>query len=149
MEVILTKDVDNLGRAGEVVQVKPGFGRNYLLPQGLAMLATRSNKAQLDHHRKRIEAEQSKLRSVREEMAKRIGETTVSIARQAGEEDKLFGSVSTKDIAEALLAQNIEVDRRIIQLSDALRTVGTHEVNVRFSAEVQATLRVNVIGIKK
>lgn len=149
MEVILTKDVDNLGRAGEVVQVKPGFGRNFLLPQGLAMLATRSNKAQLEHHRKRIEAEQAKLRSAREDMAKRLAETTVSIARQAGDEDKLFGSVSTKDIAEALLAQNIELDRRVIRLQEPLRTVGTHEVIVRFSADVQATIKVNVIGIKK
>lgn len=149
MEVILTKDVDNLGRAGEVVKVKPGYGRNFLLPQGLAMLATRSNKAQLEHHRKRIEAEQAKLRSVREDMAKRLSDTTVSIARQSGDEDKLFGSVTAKDIAEALLAQNIELDRRVIQLSEPLRTVGTHDVNVRFSADVQATLKVNVIGIKK
>ena len=118
LSVILTKDVDNLGRAGEIVKVKPGYGRNFLLPRGLALVATRGNVAQLEHHRREIEREQAKIRAEYEKLAKKLEGTSVSIARKAAAENKLFGSVTSKDIAEALEAQNIEIDRRVIQLPD-------------------------------
>ena len=147
MEVILTQDVDKLGNAGAVVRVRPGYGRNFLLPRGLALVANAGNKAQLDHKRRAIEAEQAKLREAYEAVAKKVNGVTVSIARKKGEDDRLFGSVSTKDIAEALKAQSIEVDRKTIRIEGPIKTIGSHEVTVRFSAAVSATLRVNVVGV--
>jgi large subunit ribosomal protein L9 len=148
MSVILTKDVDQLGRAGEIVKVRPGYGRNYLLPRGLALAATRSNLAQLEHHRRQIEKEQEVLRAAHQQIAQSLVNASVSIARKSGQDDKLFGSVTARDIVEALSAQNIDIDRRLIQLDEPLKATGTFEVPVRFSAEVQVSLKVNVIGIK-
>ena len=149
MEVILTTDVDNLGRAGDVVVVKPGYGRNYLLPRGFAMLATRGNVAQIEHHKRSIAAEQAKLKEEHVKLAASLKGVTVSIARQAGEQDKLFGSVTSKDVVEALAAQNINIDRKLLKMGDAIKDVGQHKVQVRFSADVNAELTVNVVAIKK
>jgi len=148
LNVILTQDVDNLGRAGEIVPVKPGFGRNYLLPRGLALVATRGNIAQLDHHRREIAREQGRIRKEHEQTAANLAKVTVSIARKVGKDDKLFGSVGSRDIAEALAMQNLEIDRRSIQLPDPIREVGQTDVTIKFSADVTATLKVNVVGIK-
>ncbi|MGH1342661.1 MAG: 50S ribosomal protein L9 [Nannocystales bacterium] len=147
MSIILTQDVDKLGRAGEIVTVKPGYGRNFLLPRSLGLLATRGNVAQLEHHRRAIAREQSKIRDEYEALAKQLEGIKVSIARKAGKDEKLFGSVSNKDIVEALSAQNIKIDRRIVQLSEPIKSTGSHDVVVRFSADVSATLQVNVVGI--
>lgn len=147
MEVILTQDVFNVGRAGEVVKVKGGYGRNYLIPRGMALVATRGNVAQLEHHKRAIARDQERIRVEHEKMAAKLDKASVSVARKVGAEGKLFGSVGTKDISEALAAQNIQVDRRLIQLSDPLRDVGTHEVEVRFSPDVSVSLKVNVVGI--
>ncbi len=149
MSIILTKDVDKVGRAGEIVTVKPGYGRNFLLPRGLGLLATRGNVAQLEHHRRSIAREQEKIRAAYEKLAKQVGGTKVSIARKAGKDDKLFGSVGSKDIVEALAAQNIELDRKVIQLPEPIKATGAHDVEVRFSADVSVKLSVNVVGIKK
>ena len=147
LEVILTQDVDNLGNAGQVVRVKPGYGRNYLLPRGLALLATRGNKSQLEHQRRAIEAAQSEVRKEHEALAKKVEKATVSIARKQGEDEKLFGSVSSKDIVDALAAQGIALDRKIIKLPSAIKSIGSHEVKVRFSQHVQVALKVNVVGV--
>ena len=147
LEVILTQDVDNLGDAGQVVRVKPGYGRNYLLPRGLALLATRGNKSQLEHTRRAIEASQAEARKEHEALAKRVKGVTVSIARKQGEDDKLFGSVSSKDIVEALSSQGITLDRKMIKLPSALKTIGGHEVPVRFSQYVQTIVKVNIVGV--
>lgn len=147
MQIILTKDVDNLGRAGELVRVRPGYGRNYLLPRGLALLATAANIRQLEHHRREIAAAQAKLRAAHEAQAAQLEEAVVSIPRKIGAEDKMFGSVSTKDIAEALAAQNVVIDRKLIKLSEPIRTVGEHDVEVRFSADVAVTIKVQIIGV--
>ncbi len=149
LEVILTKDVENLGRAGEVVRVKPGYGRNYLLPRGLALVATRGNIAQLEHHKRAIARDQAKIRAEHEQKAKQLDAASVSIPRQVGQDGKLFGSVTSKDIVEALAAQNVDIDRKLIRLAEPLKEVGTHEVSVRFSADVVVPLKVNVIGLKK
>lgn len=148
MQIILTKDVDNLGRAGELVRVKPGYGRNYLLPRGLALLATKANLKQLEHHRREIASQQAKIRAEHESKAAQVKEAVVSIPRKVGAGDKMFGSVSTRDIAEALAAQNVEVDRKLIKLPEPIKLVGEHEVEVRFSADVTVTLKVQVIGVK-
>ena len=149
MQVILTQDVEHVGRAGELVKVKPGYGRNFLLPRGLALVATRGNVAQLEHHRKAIEAEQAKMRAEYQRLAGEIEKASVSVARKAGEENKLFGSVTSKDIAEALSAQKIAVDRKLIQLPEPIKAAGDYEVTVRFSADVKAVLKVKVIGLAK
>lgn len=147
LQVILTKDVDSLGRAGELVRVRPGYGRNYLLPRGLALLATKANLAQLEHHRREIAAQQAKIRADYEAKAKQLEGAEVSIPRKVGAENKMFGSVSSKDIAEALAAQNIEIDRKLIKLDEPIKLIGEHEVEVRFSADVSASLKVQVIGV--
>ena len=149
IEVILTKDVDNLGRAGELVRVRPGYGRNYLFPRGLALLATKGNVAALEHHKRQIAAEQARIRAEHEAMAAKLKDVTVSIARPVGEGDRLFGSVSSRDIAEALSAQNIKVDRRVIRLPEPLKEIGQHEVEIRFSTDVSVKLRVNVVAVRK
>jgi len=147
MQIILTKDVDNLGRAGDLVEVKPGHGRNYLLPRGLALLATKANLAQLEHHRREIAARQARLLAEYEAKAAQVRASVVSIPRKVGDEDKMFGSVSTKDISEALAAQNVDLDRKLIKLDSPIKTVGEHEVEVRFSADVSVNLKVQVIGV--
>lgn len=147
MDVILTKDVENLGRAGEIVRVKPGYGRNFLIPRGMALLATRGNMAQHEHHKRSIQREQEKIRAEYEKIAEQLKGTSVSIARKAGKDEKLFGSVGVRDIVEALEAQHIELDRKLIQLPEPIRTVGTHEVTVRFTADVSVALKVTVVGI--
>lgn len=147
MSVILTQDVDNVGRAGEIVKVKPGYGRNFLLPRGLALAATSGNVAQLEHHRRAIEREQAKVREQHEKVAAQLKQTSVSIARKKGQDNKLFGSVTTRDICEALAMQNIEIDRKLVQLPDPIKEVGQTEVTVRFSADVQVGLKVTVVGI--
>lgn len=147
LQVILTQDVDSLGRAGELVRVKPGYGRNYLLPRGFALLATKANLAQLEHHRREIAAQQAKLDAEHRTRAETVKSAVVSIPRKVGAEDKMFGSVSSKDIAEALAAQNVMLDRKLIRLDEPIKQVGEHEVEVRFSSEVSVKLKVQVIGV--
>src|SRR5262245_46977588 len=112
IQVILKEDVPNLGRSGELVAVKPGYGRNYLIPQGMAMLATTKNVARLEHERRQIESAAAKVRKDAEGVAARLHGVTLTLERQVGEENKLFGSVTTRDIEEALRQKGIEVDRR-------------------------------------
>jgi large subunit ribosomal protein L9 len=147
LEIILRKDVENLGHAGELVTVRPGYGRNYLIPRGLALAATRGNIAQLEHQKRIIAAEQARVRAEHAKMAEALKGVSVSIARKKGADGKLFGSVSTKDIAEALAMQNINVDRKLIRLDDAFKAVGSYEVPVRFTADISVDIRVNVVGV--
>lgn len=148
VEVILTKHVSSLGTAGDVVRVKPGYARNYLLPRGIALVATRNNIAQLEHHKRAIAAEQERMREEYTAMAKRVSDATITVERKKGDGEKLFGSVTAKDVAMGLKAQGIEVDRRIVELSDPLRTEGSHEVELRFSADIKGVVTVNVVGVK-
>jgi large subunit ribosomal protein L9 len=147
LEVILTKDVENLGRAGEVVRVKPGYGRNYLMPRGLALAATRGNIAQLEHNRREIARQQEKIRAEHQKLADKLKGTSVSIARKAGKDNKLFGSVGTRDIIEALAMQKIDLDRKLIKLDEPIKEVGETEVMIRFSHDVTVPLKVTVVGI--
>lgn len=147
VEVILTKHVSSLGTAGDVVRVRPGYARNYLLPRGIALVATRNNVAQLEHQKRRIAAEQEKLKEEYQRLAKEVEGASVSIELKKGDGDRLFGSVTAKDIAGSLQAQKIEVDRRTVELSEPIRTEGDHEVEIRFSADVKATLKVTVVGV--
>jgi large subunit ribosomal protein L9 len=146
MEVILREDVKSLGKAGEMVRVKPGYARNYLLPHGLAYEATEGNK-------KRIAAE-TRARGIRnqaerveaERAAAELSGLTLTLSGKAGVEGKLFGSITAQDIAAALAAQGHQVDRRRIELEHPIRTVGSHTVGVRVHPEVHAEVRVSVVG---
>lgn len=149
MQVILTQDVENLGKAGELVSVRPGYGRNYLVPRGFAVTATVSNKNRLDHEKAVIEKRVAKERANANEIATRINGMTLQFERQVGEDEKLFGSVTSRDIAEQLKKANVELDHRSIQLDGAVKALGKYEVPVRLAAGVIATLKFWVVGKDK
>lgn len=145
MRVILKAEVPNLGDAGDIVQVKPGYGRNYLLPRGLAIPATDGSVAQNEHQKQVAAAIKRKQLKVAQDMGTKLEQTPVSIRREAGEDDKLFGSVTNRDIADALAAEGIQIDRRSIQLEEPIRAIGPFTVPVRLHREVTAKVRVFVI----
>lgn len=146
MELILTRDVEHLGKAGELVSVKRGYGRNYLLPQGLAVSATRRNKAQLEHERDRISRKVAKDLAQASDIAERINGMTLQFERLVGEEDKLFGSVTSRDIAEQLEVAGLAIDHRKIGLSEPVRTLGKFEVDIKLGSDVVANLKFWVVG---
>lgn len=145
MRVILKNEVANLGDAGDVVTVKPGYGRNFLIPRGLAIPATEGSVRQVEHQNRVAEAIRRKNLATSKELKERLEGTAVSIRRETGEDDRLFGSVTNRDIAQALADEGIEVDRRAIQLDDPIRTIGLFNVPVRLHREVTANIRVYVI----
>lgn len=149
MQIILTQDVDNLGKAGELVSVRPGYGRNYLVPRGLAVSATVKNKNRLDHDRAVISRRVEKERASATEIATRINGMTLQFERMVGEDEKLFGSVTNRDIAEQLKKANVEIDHRWIQLDQSVKALGKYEVPVRLAAGVVATLKFWVVGKDK
>jgi large subunit ribosomal protein L9 len=146
MKVILREDIDGLGKSGELVTIKDGFGRNYLLPRKKAVLASEQNLRQLEHEKGVISARNAKLKGAAEALAKKIGSAKVTIKRKVGEQDKLFGSVTALDIAEALAAQGQQVDRRGIHLPEPIKTVGHHEVELRLHRDVVAKIKVDVVA---
>jgi large subunit ribosomal protein L9 len=146
IQVILKEDVHNLGKSGELVAVKPGYGRNYLIPQGLAVVATRKNVAELEHHKKQIEIRAAKLRKDAEAAAGSLANVTVQLERQVGEGDKLFGSVTSRDIEEALAAQGHKIDRKKIVLTDPIKALGQYTVEVKIAPSVNAQIKVWVVA---
>jgi large subunit ribosomal protein L9 len=144
MKLILREDVENLGKGGELVEVKPGYGRNYLLPRGLAVTANTKNVRELDHQKKIAEAKAAKAKASAEAVAKRLSETPVVLRRKVGEQDKLYGSVTVIDIVEALAARGLTLDRRAIDLKEPIKTVGDHEVPVKLHREVIGKAKVKV-----
>lgn len=148
MKVILRTDVENLGRLGDLVDVKPGYGRNYLLPQGYAMSATASNMKVFELERKKLQAKAEALRGTAAGLAEKIKSTLVTIPMRVGDNDKLYGSVTTALIAEALADQGVEVDRRRILLDAPIRALGEYVVRVRLHADVIAELPLAVTAEK-
>lgn len=146
MKLILREDVYNLGKSGELVTVKEGYARNYLLPRNLAMLASSANVKQLEHEKKVIELRQQKLKGSAQEQAKKLEGVKVVIKRKVGDQEKLFGSVTALDIAEALAAAGHKLDRRLIHLPEPIKAVGAFEVEMRLHRDVTAKLNVNVEG---
>ncbi|MEW6430469.1 MAG: 50S ribosomal protein L9 [Myxococcota bacterium] len=146
MKVILREDVYNLGKSGELVTVKDGYARNFLLPRNLAMLANEANVRQLQHEKAVIELRQQKLKGAAQELAKKFDGASVKITRKVGEQDKLYGSVTALDVAEALAAANLKVERRMIHLPEPIRAVGTFDVEIRLHREVTAKVQVVVEG---
>ncbi|WP_243359654.1 50S ribosomal protein L9 [Fundidesulfovibrio terrae] len=144
MKLILRADMENLGKLGDIVAVKPGYGRNYLIPQGLAMMASKSNLKVFELERKKLQAKMDSLRSSASDLASKIAGATVTIEVRVGEGDKLYGSVTSAMIADGLEAQGIVVDRKKIVLDDPIRSIGVHEVEVKLHADVRGTIRVMV-----
>lgn len=145
MLVILKQEVANLGDAGDIVKVADGYGRNFLIPRGLAIPASAGSVAQVEHQKRVAESIRRKQMQGAQELAQRLEGTAISIRRETGEDDKLFGSVTNRDIAEALAAEGIEVDRRLIQLPEPIKAIGLFTVPVRLHREVTANVRVYVI----
>ena len=145
MRVILIENLENLGKAGEVVSVRPGYGRNYLLPSGLAVPATEKDEARLQHEQRVIAARVTKLAKEMQSEADRLSQVSVSLSRAVGEEDKLYGSVNNRDIAEALAEQGIKLDARKIHLDEPIKALGMTEVTVKLGHEVTAKVKVWVV----
>ncbi|MFV0422943.1 50S ribosomal protein L9 [Oleidesulfovibrio sp.] len=146
MKVILRADVENLGSLGEIVEVRPGYGRNYLLPQGLAMTATASNMKVFEMERKKLQEKMDAVREAANTLAAKIGAADISIAVRVGENDKLYGSVTAANIAEALAAAGVEIDRRRILLDAPIRSLGEFDIRVRLHADVDAELSLKVVA---
>jgi large subunit ribosomal protein L9 len=144
MKVILREDVENLGRGGELVEVKPGYGRNYLLPRGLAVVANPKNIREIDHQKAVASAKAAKMKASAEALAKRLSDTPLTLRRKAGEQDKLFGSVTAIDLAEALAQRGLDIDRRSIDLREPIKTLGDFEVPVKLHHEVVGKVKVKV-----
>ena len=145
MKVILQEDVANLGQTGDIVKVKDGYARNLLVPRGQALVADERNVKQLQHNMRVAQARAAKVLAAARDLAEKISTVAVSIKRESGEEGKLFGSVTNRDIAEALSAEGFEVDKRTIQLDEPIRSIGVFNVPVRLHAEVQTQAKVYVI----
>lgn len=147
VKLILTESVHSLGEAGDLVSVKPGFARNYLLPQGKAILATESRVKELEHHRRIVAEKAARAMKDLEAARQRLEALHVEVSARAGEEGKLFGSVTTAQIAEQLALQGFEIDRRRIELKEPIKEIGEHRVPVKLHREIVASLRVVVQGV--
>ncbi len=144
MEVILLERVAKLGQMGEIVRVRDGYARNFLLPSGKALRATKDNKSRFDSMKAQLEARNLELKSEAAKVGESLKGTEVVLVRQAGETGHLYGSVSTRDIAEALTAAGFSVERRQIVLNHPIKTIGVHEVPVTLHPEVEVSVRANV-----
>ena len=145
MRVILREDVHKLGRSGEIVTVKDGFARNYLLPRKIAVPANEKNVRQVEHDKAVISARQAKLKGGAQEQATKLEALSVKISRKVGQQEKLYGSVTALDIAEVLGSQGYKVDRRSIHLPDPIKALGLHQVELRLHRDVIAKINVEVV----
>ena len=145
MEVILREHIDNLGKRGEIVKVADGYARNYLLPRKLALVATEGNKKHVERERVKFETRESEEKKVAEAVAARMANVEIIIARKVGETEALYGSVTTADIAEALAARGLDIDRRKLQLAEPIKRVGDVDVPIKLHREVTATVKVRVV----
>lgn len=146
MKVILREDVPHLGKAGELATVRAGYGRNYLIPYGKAVLASEKNVRQLEHQKRVIQAQQAKLRAASETIAYKLRNTEVTIARRVGEQEKLFGSVTNKDVADELKKLDIDVERQQIELDEPIKTLGEFELPVKLPGGVVGEIKLKVVA---
>jgi large subunit ribosomal protein L9 len=144
VELMLREDVEKLGRRGDVIKVAEGYGRNYLLPRGLAVPVTEANKALIARERKKHEAQVSKEKAESEALAERIGSLRFIAPRKVGEHDVLYGSVTSGDVADFLKAKGIEIDKRKVLLDEPVKRLGEHDVRIKLHPEVTATLKLLV-----
>ncbi len=145
MEIILREDIERLGTRGQVVKVAPGYARNFLLPKRLAVAATSANKKIVEQERQSHLRKEAKLKTEAEDLGKMVQDVSVTIAQKAGENDQLFGSVTSKDVAEALEKQNYNIDRRKIQLTEPIKQLGEFKIPVRLHKDVTVEITVKVV----
>jgi len=146
MKVILKVDVDSLGKAGEMIKVADGYARNYLIPKGLAVEASNWSMKALEHEKSRIMKKIETERKKAEVMVEKIQGVTCTISRRVGEQDKLFGSVTTKDIESSLIEQGIEIERKMIILEEPIKSLGEFPVKIKFQPGITAEITVTVVG---
>jgi large subunit ribosomal protein L9 len=145
MKIILTEDVERLGSAGEMVQVKDGYARNYLLPRKLALVANKSNMAVYEEANRQKEARSNRARREAEALAKSLSKASCTVSVAVGEEDRIFGSVTAQQVADLLGEQGFAVDRRTVELDEPIRALGVYDVPIRLHPEVEATVKVWVV----
>jgi large subunit ribosomal protein L9 len=145
MKVILKEDIPKLGRMGETVQVAPGYGRNYLIPQGKAIRATSKNLKALEHQRMLIQRKADLARKEAEGVAGKISGLTLTLSRKVVDEDKLYGSVSVGDISQALKEAGVEIERKLIRLDEPIKSLGEFQVSIKVHADVTAEITVQVV----
>ena len=145
MKVILLKDVDRVGQAGDVVQVADGYARNFLIPKSQALMATDANRAKFETRRRQHEVVAERERRVAEELATKLSATSLTVQVKGGEGDRLYGSVTAQNIADLLKEQGVDVDRRKIELEEPIRTLDVYNVNVRLHADVMASVKIWVV----
>lgn len=146
MEIILTNSVDGLGEIGDMLNVKPGFARNFLIPQGVAVVANKNNIKEFEHHKRQLERKALKVSKTSEALKTRIEALTCVFALRAGDEGKLFGSVTSADLFAKLIDAEIEIDRKKIQLAEPIKSLGDHCVAIKLPAAVVAELKVSVVA---
>jgi large subunit ribosomal protein L9 len=145
VSVVLQKDVDNLGVGGDVVRVRPGYARNYLIPRGLALPATKGNLSRVEALKAAALARATEVLEAAKQLKGKLEKVSVKIERAVGDDNKMYGSVTTKDIEEAYSAVGIEIDRKKISLGEPIKQLGLSEVKIRLHREVDAALRVEVV----
>ena len=146
MQIILNEDVPNLGRVGDVVSVKSGYGRNYLIPRKLAVLATTRNIKEMEHTRRIVGVKRAKAVKSAGDLASRLKDVSLTIAKQVGEEDKLFGSVTNRDIEDALKKEGFSIDRRNIVLEKPIKNLGVYNVDVKLHTDITTQVKVWVVS---
>ncbi|MBI4526407.1 MAG: 50S ribosomal protein L9 [Deltaproteobacteria bacterium] len=146
MEVILKEDIAKLGQMGEVVRVRDGYARNFLLPRGMVLIANKKNLRAFEHEKQVIAAKRDRLVKQAQTLAERLSALSLVIPAKTGEEGRLFGSVTNMDIEKALREKGFEIERRKIQLADPIKTVGDYEIPVRLAIDVTATLKLAVVS---
>ncbi len=145
MKVILQEDVKNLGKMGDVANVSDGYARNFLIPKKLAVEANVKNVRSLEHEKKKLEDKAKKIRNEAQGLSEKLSSLTLTLPAKAGEEEKLFGSITSKDIAEALKAQGLDIDRKKILLDEPIKRLGAYSVGVKVHQEVIAQVNVNIV----
>ncbi|MGE0322106.1 MAG: 50S ribosomal protein L9 [Polyangiaceae bacterium] len=145
IQVVLHQDVENLGNSGDVVKVRPGYARNYLIPRGLAVVANKASIARVEDIKKAAKARAAKQLEEAREFATKLENVAIKLERAVGDENKMYGSVTGKDIEEAYAALGYEFDKKDVELSEPIKTLGLHDVPLRLHREVRVTLKVEVI----
>lgn len=145
MKIILTEDVPKVGKMGQMLQVKDGFARNHLIPKKLAVVANPQNVKSLEHQRSLVDQKKNRLKRDAEELARRIENISCTIAKPAGEEDKLFGAVTAQDVEDSLRDEGITIDRKKVLLEEPIKTLGIYKVPIKLHSEVTANLKIWVV----
>jgi large subunit ribosomal protein L9 len=144
VQVVLTEDLPNVGNSGELVRVRPGFARNFLIPRGLAAMATKDNVKRIEHEKRVARARAVKHRAAAEELAGKLSSVKLKLEAQVGEEEKLYGSITSRDIEEALAGQGFEIDRRKIVM-DPIKELGEHAIAIKIAGGVDANISLEVV----